>query len=84
MDLTILSGMGGREAAKEILAINPKAKVLVSSGYSSDPIMANHKKYGFYGAMAKPYQLNELVKVLPNFWYRLINSIKGEVSEAFR
>jgi len=56
--------MGGRAAVKEILAINPKAKVLVSSGYSNDPIMANHKKYGFSGAMAKPYQLNELMKVL--------------------
>ena len=44
MDLTIPGGMGGRAAVKEILTINPKAKVLVSSGYSNDPIMANHKK----------------------------------------
>jgi len=64
VDLTIPGGMGGRAAVKEILAINPKAKVLVSSGYSNDPIMVNHKKYGFSGAMAKPYQLNELMKVL--------------------
>lgn len=69
---------------KEILAINPKAKVLVSSNYSHDPIMANHKKYDFSGAMAKPYQLNELMKVLSNSWYRLINSIRDKVPEAFR
>jgi len=25
---------------------------------------ANHKKYGFSDAMTKPYQLNELMKVL--------------------
>ena len=64
MDLTIPGGMGGKEAVKEILAINPKAKVLVSSGYSNDPIMANYKKYGFSGAMVKPYQLEELKKIV--------------------
>lgn len=64
MDLTIPGGMGGKEAVKEILAMNPEAKVLVCSGYSNDPIMANYKKYGFSSAMAKPYQLKELMKVL--------------------
>ncbi len=64
MDLTIPGGMGGKEAVKEILAINPEAKVLVSSGYSNDPVMANYKKYGFSGAMAKPYELEELRKIL--------------------
>jgi len=64
MDLTIPGGMGGKEAVKEILAINPEAKILVSSGYSNDPIMANYRKYGFSGAMAKPYQLKELMKIV--------------------
>ena len=64
MDLTIPGGMGGREAIKEILAFDPEAKVLVSSGYSNDPIMADYRKYGFAGAVVKPYLLNELRKVL--------------------
>lgn len=64
MDLTIPGGMGGKEAVKEILAINPEAKVLVSSGYSNDPIMANYKRYGFSGAMVKPYELKELKKIV--------------------
>ena len=64
MDLTIPRGMGGKEAVKEILAINPEAKVLVSSGYSTDPIMANYREYGFSGAMAKPYQLEDLRKII--------------------
>ena len=34
MDLTIPVRMGGQEAVQKILAINPKAKVIVSSGYS--------------------------------------------------
>ena len=33
-------------------------------GYSHDPVMANYKKYGFSGAMAKPYELNELMKIV--------------------
>ena len=41
MDLTIPGGMGGREAVVEVLAIDPQAKILVSSGYSNDPIMTN-------------------------------------------
>lgn len=64
MDLTIPGGMGGKEAVKEILSINPEAKVLVSSGYSNDTIMANYKKYGFSGAIVKPYQLKELKKIV--------------------
>jgi DNA-binding NarL/FixJ family response regulator len=38
MDLTIPGGMGGKEAVNKLLAIYPKAKVIVSSGYSTDPI----------------------------------------------
>jgi two-component system cell cycle sensor histidine kinase/response regulator CckA len=64
MDLTIPGGMGGKEAVKEILSIDPDAKVLVSSGYSNDPIMANYKAYGFSGAVAKPYELKELMKLV--------------------
>ena len=64
MDLTIPAGMGGKEAVKEVLNINPKAKVVVSSGYSNDPIMANCKEYGFCSAIVKPYQFSELSKAI--------------------
>jgi CheY-like chemotaxis protein len=55
MDLTIPGGMGGKETALQILAIDPKACLIVSSGYSNDPIMSNYGAYGFAGAVAKPY-----------------------------
>jgi len=64
MDLTIPGGMGGKEAVQELLALDPDAKVIVSSGYSSDPIMANYTKYGFKGILKKPYQLKSLEKEL--------------------
>jgi PAS domain S-box-containing protein len=64
MDLTIPGGMGGKDAVQKILALDPDAKVIVSSGYSNDPIMANCREYGFCGAIVKPYQLKEFTKVI--------------------
>jgi len=64
MDLTIPGGMGGNEAVKKILKINPKAKVIVSSGYSNDPVMANFKDYGFCAAIVKPFLQQELSRVV--------------------
>lgn len=64
MDLTIPGGMGGQEAVTEILAIDPHAKVIVSSGYSNDPVMANYQDYGFCTAIAKPFDLSELGRVI--------------------
>ena len=64
MDLTIPGGMGGEEAAREILTLNPKEKIIVASGYSNDPIMAHYKKYGFSYSIAKPFDLAELSKAV--------------------
>jgi len=63
MDLTIPGGMGGKEAIKKILEIDPDANVIVASGYSNDPIMANYKDYGFKGVVCKPFEVNELIQV---------------------
>ncbi len=63
-DLTIPGGMGGREAAEEILKIDPQAKIIVSSGYSTDPVMANYEAYGFKGVAVKPYGFDELQQVV--------------------
>lgn len=64
MDLTIPGGMGGKEAAKKILAVNPQAKIIVSSGYSTDPIMSAFQEYGFCGALVKPYQRKDLAAII--------------------
>jgi len=64
MDLTIPGGMGGKEAAEKLLAIDPAVCLIVSSGYSNDPIMSDYSTYGFTGAIAKPYRINELAQIL--------------------
>lgn len=64
MDLTIPGGMGGQEALQHVLAIDPQAKAVVSSGYSNDPVMANFADYGFAAAITKPYQLTDMSKVI--------------------
>jgi two-component system cell cycle sensor histidine kinase/response regulator CckA len=64
MDLTVPNGMGGKEASGKILEINPDMKIIVSSGYSDDPVMADWSRYGFAGAIKKPYTLRELHELL--------------------
>jgi CheY-like chemotaxis protein len=64
LDLTIPGGMGGKEAIKGLLEIDPKIKAIVSSGYSNDPIMAEFREYGFNGVIIKPYRLTELSQTL--------------------
>jgi len=62
LDLTIPGGMGGREAATLILAMDPHAVLIAASGYSSDPIIANCDTYGFFGSIAKPFGAEALAR----------------------
>lgn len=64
MDLTIPGGMGGREAATRILAMHPEARLIVSSGYSVDPVLARPADYGFRAVLTKPYGLADLTRVM--------------------
>lgn len=64
MDLTVRGGMGGREAARKLLELDPEARVIAASGYATDPVMSDFRQYGFSGAVQKPFKLQELSEVL--------------------
>ena len=69
MDLTVPGGMGGKEAIKRLLELDPKVKAIVSSGYSNDPVMSEYGQHGFRGVITKPYKPEELSETV----YRVIN-----------
>jgi len=60
MDLTIPGGMGGKEAIQKLREIDPDVRAIASSGYSTDPVMANYEEHGFAAVVPKPYQTQEL------------------------
>lgn len=60
MDLTVPGGKGGVATAAELRAGGSTATLVASSGYSTDPIMARFKDYGFDGVLKKPYTMPEL------------------------
>jgi len=64
LDLTIPGGMGGKDTIKKLLEVDPTVKAIVSSGYSSDPIMSDFTKYGFSAVIAKPYKVAELSMIV--------------------
>ncbi len=60
VDLTIPGGIGGAETLERLREIDPKVKGIVASGYSNNPILANYRDFGFKGALAKPFNVQEL------------------------
>ena len=60
MDLTVPGGMGGKDAMQALVAIDPGVRAIVSSGYSSDPVLADYHAFGFRGMVRKPYNIEEL------------------------
>ena len=64
LDLTIPGGLGGKETAQQILALDPKARLIVSSGYSNNVVLNQYHKYGFCAASPKPYDSQDLVRLL--------------------
>ncbi|MFT5700450.1 MAG: PAS domain S-box-containing protein [Desulforhopalus sp.] len=64
LDLTVPGAMGGQVTAAHIKKIDPAAQLIVSSGYAEDPILANHRDYGFTDVLSKPYTKIAFLNVL--------------------
>jgi PAS domain S-box-containing protein len=64
LDLTIPGGMGGKEAAPVLHALDSELQLIVSSGYSDHPVMSNPRAYGFVASIGKPYKQQDLALLL--------------------
>ena len=64
MDLTVPGGLGGVETVARLRQLDPNLKAVVSSGYSSDPVMSEYRDHGFSGAITKPFGLERLSAVM--------------------
>lgn len=60
LDLTIPGGMGGMAAAAKLREMDRTVKLVVSSGYSDAPVMADFRRFGFDAIVPKPWSLAAL------------------------
>jgi len=70
LDLTIPGGKGGIKTLEEIRKINFTVPVIIASGYSESPAIANPEEYGFNDSLEKPYSMEKLLKVLNKFLFK--------------
>jgi CheY-like chemotaxis protein len=58
----VMPGMDGKEVLRKLRAIDPAAKVLLSSGYSKDDDSGEWELEGVAGFVQKPFRLAELLR----------------------
>ena len=63
---------------QKLLNLDPNVRAIVSSGYSNDPVMANFSKYNFCAAVKKPYQMQDMARVLHTVVHAQPKKIRGK------
>ncbi|MCX6683591.1 MAG: response regulator [Methanoregula sp.] len=64
LDLSVPTGMGGKETIEELRKFDPAIKAIISSGYANDPVVQDFSRFGFSGRLTKPYKINDLKNIL--------------------
>jgi CheY-like chemotaxis protein len=64
LDLSVPTGMGGKETIEHLRKFDPAIKAIISSGYCNDPVVENFSQYGFSGRLTKPYKISDLKNLL--------------------
>ncbi len=64
LDLSVKKGTGGLAAMERLRALDPGVKAIVFSGYTNDPVIENFKRYGFSGALTKPFKKEDIEALL--------------------
>jgi PAS domain S-box-containing protein len=70
LDLTVPGGRGGKDIIGDLLQIDPEIRIVASSGYSNDPVMADHAAHGFFAKLGKPYSREDLERILESVFGR--------------
>jgi len=64
LDITIPGGMGAQETLPKLVALDPAVKGIISSGYSTNPMIVDYRSFGYAAAIVKPYGFKELNEAL--------------------
>ena len=86
IDVVILDismpGMSGLEVCAKILEMNPKAHIILSSGYAEGLANGASAKTGAAAVLSKPYKVPELARIVrdaisrPEFWAEVLCSVQ--------
>ena len=60
LDIKVVGGQGAVAAAMGILALDPEATLVVSSGSTIVPELVHFQDFGFAGRLAKPFLVGDL------------------------
>ena len=55
------TGSAGEEALKLLLEADPKARVILCSGYADSDLFKNAEQLGFRAVLAKPFSISEFI-----------------------
>jgi CheY-like chemotaxis protein len=64
MDATVPGGMGGKDAVKVLLKVDPHARAVLSTGYANDSMLASLQELGFADVILKPYTAQDVGRVV--------------------
>ena len=66
LDITVPGGLGAKETLPMLSAADPQVKAIISSGYSTNPMITDYRSFGFAAAIVKPYRLQGFSEALSN------------------
>ena len=64
LDMTVPGGMGGKETAERIRALDKDAVLIISSGYSTDSLVGETGENVFNASIKKPYNLSQFARII--------------------
>lgn len=67
LDLRVDRGMGGLEAARAIMALDPEAALVAISGDGTSEVMLRYGEHHFVAALAKPFSIDAVEELVDRF-----------------